>query len=131
MIGRKNGIVTDNNWKKLENELYKDMKERNPEYNFETQKTYKGHGKRPDVYGQHKDVSYLRKVGEAKCVKELTLGHVQQAKGYKKHPGYVKDGTIGVCRDTKVPHEVRRQAKENGFEVRRLDVGLKKSWYQR
>jgi len=129
MIGRKKGILKNNNWKKLEKELKKQMEKDNPNYNFQSQKVYKHDGKRPDVFGQHKQKPFERKVGEAKCVKELKPEHVRQAIGYKKHPGYARGGDIGVCQDTKVPHEVRRQAKNANFKVRRLNVSRKKGFF--
>jgi hypothetical protein len=70
-------------------------------------------------------------IGEAKCVKELTSAHVKQAKGYKKHPGYASGGVIGVPKDAKVPHEVRREAKDAGFKVTKLNVTRKKSFAEK
>ena len=54
LFRKTSGINLNNNWKKLEKKLVEYMEENFPDYNFETQKTYSGHGKRPDVYGQHK-----------------------------------------------------------------------------
>ena len=107
------------------------MEESFPDYNFETQKTYSGYGKRPDVYGQHKKISYKRMIGEAKCVKELTSAHVKQAKSYKKHPGYIRKMEIGISRDTKVPRKVRKQAKKSKISIKRLNVSRIKPWYSR
>ncbi len=121
----------DHNIKRLERELAKDMERNNPDYKFQTQKTYKGHGLRPDVFGQNEKIPYKRLIGEAKCVKELTSSHVKQAKGYKKHPGYAEGGTIGVAKDTKVSHKVRQEAKNAGFKVKKLNVTRKKSFAQK
>lgn len=128
MFGQKKGILKDNNWRKLEKELKKEMEKDYPSYNFQSQKVYKHDGKRPDVYGQHKQKPYERKIGEAKCVDELKPEHVRQAVGYKKHPGYARGGDIGVCKDTRVPHEVRRQAKDANLKIRRLNVSRKKNF---
>jgi|GEM_PF-2354218 len=121
----------DHNIKRLERKLAEDMAKNDPDYEFQTQKTYRGYGKRPDVYGQHKKIPHKRKIGEAKCVKELTSVHVKQAKGYKKHPGYASGGIIGVAKDTKVSHKVRQEAKDAGFKVKKLNVGRKKSFTEK
>jgi len=129
LFRKTSGINLNNNWKKLEKKLVKYMEESFPDYNFETQKTYSGYGKRPDVYGQHKKISYKRMIGEAKCVKELTSAHVKQAKSYKKHPGYAEGGIIGIAKDTKVPHKVRQEAKSAGFKIKRLNLSITKGFW--
>jgi len=62
----------------------------------------------------------------AKSVKELTYGHIDQVKEYKKHPGYAKKGLLYVAKDTKVPHKVRKYAKDSNIKVERGNTLRKK-----
>ncbi|MBT4327486.1 MAG: hypothetical protein HOD60_11400 [Candidatus Nitrosopelagicus sp.] len=130
MFWKKKGIVPNSNWRELEKVQADDMKKRNPDYKIQTQKVYRGYGKRPDIYGQHKTIPHKRIGGESKCVKELTSKNVKQAKSYKKHPGYLSSVEIGVCKETKVTHKVRKEAKDSGMKVKRYNVKREKSWWQ-
>jgi|TARA_B110001454_G_scaffold11436_1_gene10539 hypothetical protein len=130
LFGRKKGIQPNSNWRTLEKKHAKSLAKRNPKYKTTTQKVYKGYGKRPDIYGQHKTVPHKRIGGESKCVKTLTSNNVKQARSYKKHPGYISKMEIGICRDTKVSRKVRKQAKASNISIKRFDVSRTKSWYR-
>ena len=128
MFGKKKPKVAgDVNWKKLEKNSEKS--EFFNGYKFSTQKTFKTTGKRPDFFGYKENNSRDRIVGDAKCVKELKFEHVDQVKGYKRAPGFAKKGRIFVAKDTKVPHDVRRYAKDNNISVERRDVKRKKGFW--
>ena len=131
MFGRKKGIQPNSNWRELEKVQAREIAKRNPDYNVSTQKVYRGYGKRPDVYAQHKTIPHKRLGGEAKCVKVLTSDNVKQAKSYKKHPGYLSDMEIGVSRDSRVPHKIRKEIRNSGMTLKRYDVPREKPWYKR
>ena len=131
MFGRKKGIQPNSNWRELEKVQAREIAKRNPESNVSTQKVYRGYEKRPDVYGQHKTIPHKRIGGEAKCVKVLTSNNVKQAKSYKKHPGYLSNMEVGVCKDSRVPHKIRKEIRDSGMTLKRYDVSREKPWYKR
>jgi len=63
-----------------------------------------------------------RMIHDVKSVKELTRNHVEQVKEYIRHQGYAKKGLLYVASDTKVPHKVRRYAKESNIKVERGNI---------
>lgn len=89
---------------------------------MQTQKVSTSTGKRPDFYGVGKRNPRKRIVGDAKCVKELTLKHVQQVKRYKGYPFCAQKGVIIVKKTTKVPQKVRAEAKKSNIKIVRKRV---------
>lgn len=125
----KNGVATDKNWRKLE----KDSKNSDffDGYKLSTQKTFKTTGRRPDFFAYHEHNSRDRKVADAKCVRELNHNHVDQVRSYKGAPGYAKEGRIFVCKDTKVPHDVRQYAKDSNISIERRPVAREKGFFDK
>lgn len=129
MFGRKSKkkVAADINWRKLEKDL-KRAKEF-ARYKVQEQKVFRSVKKRPDLFGTKKKNPRDRIVGDAKCVVELSKAHVDQVKGYKRHPGYAKKGVIGVCKDTRVPHKIRKYAKDANIKVVRRNIQRKKKGF--
>jgi hypothetical protein len=125
----KKGVGTDTNWRKLEREGEKAKHFEG--YVIKAQKQSKSTGKRPDYFGYKKENPHHRIVGDAKCVKELTTNHVEQVKSYKKHPFYAKEGVLIVAKDTKVPHDIRAQARANNISIERTNVSQKKGFFDK
>jgi len=125
MFGRKKGILKDNNWRELEKEMPKSKFFDG--YNVHEQKVFRSVRKRPDAFAINPRNQRDRRIGDAKSVKELTIDHVKQVKEYKRHPGYAKKGLLYVASDTKVPHKVRRYAKESNIKVERGNIPRKKT----
>jgi len=121
----KKRVAEDINWRKLEKDGLKSKHLKG--YNIQTQKTFRSTQKRPDYFGINPKNPRDRIVADAKCVRELTKNHVDQVRGYKKPPSYSKKGFIFTCKDTKVPHEVRRYAKNHNIKIERRSVKRKKS----
>jgi hypothetical protein len=84
---------------------------------MQTQKVSTSTGKRPDFYGVGKRNPRKRIVGDAKCVKELTMRHVEQVKRYKGYPFCAQKGVIVVRKSTKVPPKVRANAKKSNIKI--------------
>jgi len=124
MFGRKKGILKDSNWRKLEKEMAKSKFFDG--YKVQEQKTFKSVNKRPDAFAVNPKNQRDRRIGDAKSVKELTTAHVNQVKEYKRHPGYAKKGLLYVSSDTKVPHKVRKYAKDSNIKVERGTTPRKK-----
>jgi hypothetical protein len=122
-FGESKKVADDNNWRKLEREAAKSK--RFEGYRVEEQKQSKSTGKRPDIFAINPHDSRDRIVGEAKCVKELTPRHIQQARSYKGSH-YAKEGVVFVARDTKVPHNVRAEARASNISIDRTNVSRKK-----
>lgn len=116
-------VADDNNWKKLERKAAKSK--RFEGYDVKIQKQSARTGKRPDIYAVNPHDSRDKIVGEAKCVKELTPRHVQQARSYKGSH-FASEGVLFVAKDTKVPHEVRAEAKASNISIERTNVNRKK-----
>lgn len=128
MFGRtsKKKVAADINWRKLEKDLVKSNHFNG--YKVQEQKVFRSVRKRPDIFGINKKNPKDRIVADAKCVTELTKSHVDQVKGYKRHPGYAKKGLIGVCKDTRVPHKVRSYAKKSNIKIERRQIKRKKGF---
>jgi hypothetical protein len=130
MFGKKKkGVAEDINWKKLEKEAEKSDFFNG--YKTTTQKHFKSTGRRPDFFGYNEHNSRDRIVADAKCVKDLNSSHVDILKDYKKPPGFAKKGRIFVAKDTHVPHDVRRYAKDSNVSIERLDVKRKKGFWDK
>lgn len=61
-------------------------------------------------------------MGDAKYVKELTMAHVKQVRGYKGYPFFAKKGVIVVTRTTEVPQKVREAAKSSSIKIVRNGI---------
>ena len=125
MFGRKKGILKDSNWRNLEKEMVKSKFFNG--YKVHEQKVFRSVRKRPDAFAINPKNQRDRRIGDAKSVKELTFAHVEQVKEYKRHPGYAKKGLLYVASDSKVPHKVRRYAKESNIKVERGNISRTKT----
>jgi len=125
MCRRKKGILKDSNWRNLEKEMVKSKFFDG--YKVHEQKVFRSVRKRPDAFAINPKNQRDRRIGDAKSVKELTIAHVEQVKEYKRHPGYAKKGLLYVARDSKVPHKVRRYAKESNIKVERGNISRTKT----
>lgn len=125
MFGRKKGILKDSNWRELEKEMVKSKFFKG--YNVQEQKVFRSIRKRPDAFAINPKNPRDRIVGESKCVKELTYANVDQLKDSKGHPGYAKKGLVYVAKDSKVPHKVRKYARESNIKVERGSIPRKKT----
>ena len=125
MFGRKKGILKYSRWRELEKEMPKSKFFDG--YKVHEQKVFTSVNKRPDAFAINPKNQRDRRIGDAKSVKELTRSHVDQVKEYKKHPGYAKKGLLYVASDTKVPHKVRKYAKESNIKVERGNIPRKKT----
>ncbi len=81
----------------------------------------------PDAFSINQKNQRYRRIWDAKSVKELTRSHVDQVKGYKGPPVYAKKGLLYIASDSKVPHNVRRYAKESNITVERGNTPRKKT----
>jgi len=121
---KKQGILKDSNWRKLEKEMPKSKFFEG--YKVQEQKVFRSVNKRPDAFAINPKNQRDRRVGDAKSVKELTYAHVDQVKEYKRRPGYAKKGLLYVASDTKVTHKVRKYAKDSNIKVERGNIPRKK-----
>lgn len=86
-------------------------------YKVEAQKVSTSSGKRPDFFGVSKRNPRKRIVADAKYVVKLTPEHVKQVREYKGYPFFAQKGVIFVKKTTRVPKEVREDAKRSHIKI--------------
>ncbi len=86
-------------------------------YKVWPQKVSTSTGKRPDYLGVSRRNPKDRIVADAKYVRTLTPEHLDQVKGYKSHPFYARKAVIFVKKSTRVPSEVRNEARQAHIRI--------------
>ena len=97
-------------------------------YKVETQKVSKRTKQRPDVFAINPKNNRDRVIIDAKCVQEVTSSHINQVKGYKK-TFFAKNAAIITCKDAKISHKKRREAKDANIKIIRGKTMRKKGWF--
>lgn len=86
-------------------------------YSVTPQKVSTSTGKRPDYFGVSKQNPRNRIVADAKYVKELTRGHVNQVRQYKGYPFFAQRAAIITKKSTRVPDDVRKMARDSRIRI--------------
>lgn len=125
-LKRRKKILKDSNWRKLEKEI-ETHKILNG-YTVKPQKTSHRTKERPDIFGINPKNNKDRIIVDAKCVKEVTSEHINQVKNYKR-TFFAKKGAIITCKDAKIPHQKRREAKDANIKIIRGKTKRKKGFF--
>ncbi len=115
MFGKSKKKVAEGiNWKNLEKEAAKHKILKG--YKVETQKRSKRTRERPDVFGINPKNSRDRIIIDAKCTENVTPDYINQVKGYKR-TFFAKKAAIITAHDTKISHQIRREAKDANIRI--------------